>query len=146
MKIRLVDILRDFRYDLSDWLYYKTVAKLNLDKNNRYWCSPLYQKYTGLRNIIRYDYWDMWREISDIPVIQVQNDYSEKLHRHFFCLTIEDEPRIVYGKCRIKKIDLAEVKRFIKDNREDLLVLSDSKRSGFHDDEEIGFLRKLTKV
>ena len=108
----------------------------------------LYQSQTGLKNIIKYDYWFLWQEDLgiDFPIIQIQNNYSEKPSIYsYFALTIDDDPKIVFGKSKIKEEDFLKAKRFIINNKEILLKLSADEHSGFHEDYMEDYLENMIR-
>ena len=87
-------------------------------------CDVLTKEETGLPVLIKYDGWHVWKE-KYRHTIQVQNDYSSEFGKKGFLLSIEDKPKIVLGRCKLKREDLIRVKIFIYENKERLIKLID---------------------
>ena len=57
----------------------------------------------------------------NIPKIKVQNNESDKVQDDTFVLSIEKNPKILAGECKLKSNQLKEIEKFIINNY-DLLI------------------------
>lgn len=89
--------------------------KILTDKSENidfFWMANILPTYSGLPMNI----WIYPKKNKEFPRIKVQKSYSPKVSSALFDVTIENEPKLVGNKGRIKKQDIERVKKFIKLN------------------------------
>ena len=92
------------------------------DKNpEKYYRGVISKEITGLPVNIYFDSWHCWNKVDSSYIVQIQNDISNKHHYCSFFMSIEDEPKIISGKCNLNKEILKTVKKFLSNKKDAIL-------------------------
>lgn len=92
-------------------------------KDEVFGMSNLYPKHTGLPVILWVDNVGANRKSKhNLPRLKVQNTKGDRSNEDTFTLSIDSNPKILSGKCKLNSKDLNLVKQFIVNHLDDFLL------------------------
>ena len=107
---------------ISDFCNIIKFKFINPDNHpEKYYRGNILKEVTGLPVNIYFDSWHCWNKVDGSYIVQIQNDTSNKRHYCSFFMSVEDEPKIISGKCRLNKKVLETVKNFLASKKEAIL-------------------------